>query len=114
MRQTSPPWHIAMPSGGGIHSINAAGGSDADAQPRFFRISAANIGPNRFHHNRTVSWLMSIPRSAKRSSAFRSDSGYRTYIITTRRITSGELLKYRNGLRMAQSYHGQRRPEELL
>jgi hypothetical protein len=59
-------------------------------------------------------WLMSIPRSAKRSSTFRSDSGYRTYIITTRRITSGELLKYRNGLRMAQSYHGQRRPEELL
>jgi hypothetical protein len=38
---------------------------------------------------------------------------YRTYIITTRRITSRELLKYRNGLRMAQSYHGQRRPEEL-
>jgi hypothetical protein len=28
----------------------------------------ANIGPNRFHQNRTVSWLMSIPRSAKRSS----------------------------------------------
>jgi hypothetical protein len=28
------------------------------------RISAANIGPNRFHQNRTVSWLMSIPRSA--------------------------------------------------
>ena len=43
--------------------------------------------------NRIVSWLMSIPRSAKRSSTFRSDSGYRTYIITTRRITSGELLK---------------------
>jgi hypothetical protein len=81
---------------------------------RFFRISAANIGPNRFHQNRMVSWLTSIPRSAKRSSTFRSDSGYRTYIITTRRITSGELLKYRNGLRMAQSYHGQRRPEELL
>jgi hypothetical protein len=60
---------------------------------RFFRISAANIGPNRFHQNRTVSWLMSIPRSAKRSSTLRSDSGYRTYIITTRRITSGELLK---------------------
>jgi hypothetical protein len=31
----------------------------------------------------------------------RSDSGYRTYIITTKRITSGELLKYRNGLVMA-------------
>ena len=29
---------------------------------------AANIGPNRFHPNRTVSWLMSIPRSADRSS----------------------------------------------
>jgi hypothetical protein len=30
----------------------------------------------------------------------RSDSGYRTYIITTRQMTSGELLKYRNGLLM--------------
>ena len=48
-----------------------------------------------------VSWLMSIPRSAKRSSTLRSDSGYFTYIITTRRITSGELLKYRNGSLMA-------------
>ena len=26
--------------------------------------------------------------------------GYRTYIITTRRMISGELLKYRNGLLM--------------
>src|SRR5580704_12754061 len=67
---------------------------------RLFRISAANIGPNRFHQNRTVSWLMSIPRSAKRSSTLRSDSGYLTYIITTRRMTIGELLKYRNGLLM--------------
>ena len=48
----------------------------------------------------TPSWLMSIPRSANRSSTLRSDSGYRTYIITTRRMTSGELLKYRNGLLM--------------
>ena len=55
----------------------------------------------RFHQNLTVSWLMSIPRSAKRSSTFRSDSGYRTYIITTRRMTSGELLKYMNGLLVA-------------
>ena len=46
-------------------------------------MSAANIGPNRFHHNRTVSWQMSIPRSNSRSSTFRSDSGKRTYIITT-------------------------------
>jgi hypothetical protein len=47
---------------------------------------------------------MSITRSAKKSSTFRSDSGYCTYIITTGWITSGELLKYPNGLRMAQSY----------
>src|SRR5271165_3433782 len=78
---------------------------------RRLRISAANIGPNRFHQNRTVSWLMSIPRSARRSSTLRSDSGYLTYIITTIRITSGELLKYRNRLYIARSYHGQRRPE---
>src|ERR1700761_1303962 len=67
---------------------------------RCLRISAVNIGPNRFHQNRTVSWLMSIPRSASRSSTFRSESGYLTYIITTRRMTSGELLKYRNGFLM--------------
>ena len=39
----------------------------------------------------------------------RSDSGYLTYIITTRRITSGELLKYRNGLLIARSYHSRNR-----
>ena|SRR5208337_292969 len=32
------------------------------------------------------------------------------YIITTRRMTSGELLKYRNGLLMAQAYHGAEAP----
>src|SRR5271154_2009018 len=57
---------------------------------RLLRISAANIGPKRFHQNRTVSWLISIPRSASRSSTLRSDSGYLTYSITTRRMTSGE------------------------
>jgi hypothetical protein len=46
---------------------------------------------------------MSIPRSANRSSTLRGDSGYLTYIITTRRMTSGELLKYRNGLVMPQT-----------
>ena len=61
-----------------------------------FRISAANIGPNRFHQNRTVSWLMSIPRSAKRSSTLRGDSGYFTYISTARRIISGELCARRH------------------
>jgi hypothetical protein len=44
----------------------------------------------------------------------RNDSGYLTYIITTRRMTSGELLKYRNGLLMPQAYHGQRRCEHLV
>ncbi len=52
---------------------------------------------------------MSIPRSASRSSTLRNDRGYLTYIITTRRMASGELLKYRNGLLMAWSYHGERR-----
>ena len=28
---------------------------------RRFLISAANIGPNRFHQKRTVSWQISIP-----------------------------------------------------
>ena len=75
---------------------------------RLLRISSANIGPNRFYQNRTVSWLMSIPRSARRSSTLRNDSGYLTYIITIKRMTSGELLKYRNGLLIAWSYHGVR------
>jgi hypothetical protein len=56
-------------------------------------MSPAIIGPNLFHHIRTVSWQMSIPRSNSRSSTFRSYSGNRTYIITTRRITSGDELK---------------------
>jgi hypothetical protein len=50
-----------------------------------------------FHHIRTVSWQMSMPRSNSKSSTFRSDSGKRTYIMTTSRITSGEELKHRNG-----------------
>ena len=66
---------------------------------RFLRISATNIGPNLFHQNRTVSWLISIPRSCKRSSTLRSDSGNRTYSITARRITSGLVLKHLNGER---------------
>src|ERR1022692_1208785 len=38
-----------------------------------------------------------MPRSCSRSSTLRSESGYFTYIITTRRITSGDELKCRNG-----------------
>ena len=37
-------------------------------------------------------------RSNSRSSTLRSDSGNRTYSITTSRITSGEEWNYRNGL----------------
>jgi len=46
----------------------------------------------------TVPFGLTEPRSASRSSMFCIDSGYFTYIITTRRITSGELSKNRNGL----------------
>jgi len=53
---------------------------------------AANIAPNRFHQNRTVSWQMSIPRSNRRPSTFRSGSGSRTYISTTGRMTLGGKL----------------------
>jgi hypothetical protein len=38
------------------------------------------------------------PRSNSRSSTFLSDSGKRTYMSTTSRITSGDELKRRNGL----------------
>ena len=39
-----------------------------------------------------------MPLSNSRSSTFRNDSGNLIYIITTRRITSGDELKHRNGL----------------
>jgi hypothetical protein len=42
---------------------------------RLRRISAANIGPRRCHQNRTVSWLMSLPRFCSKSSTLRSQSG---------------------------------------
>jgi len=38
------------------------------------RILAANIGPNRFTHVRTVSWQMSMPRS-KASRQIADDGG---------------------------------------
>jgi len=37
------------------------------ASIRRLRICAANIGPNRFHQKRTVSWLTSMPRSPDQS-----------------------------------------------
>jgi hypothetical protein len=42
----------------------------------------------------------SVPTEPDGLVAFRSDNGYLTYIITTRRMTFGELLNYRNGLLM--------------
>ena len=81
------------------------------------RIADANSGPNRFHQNRTVPWLMSMPRSNTRSSTLRNDSGNRTYIITARRMISGEELKYRNGftdLLIHPIYRPHRRPAILL
>ena len=46
-----------------------------------------------------------MPRSNSRSSTFLRDRGYFTYIITTSRITSGELLKQRNGLAIGTAYN---------
>jgi len=47
-----------------------------------------------------------MPRSCSRSSTFRSDRGYRTYIITARRMICGLVLKYLNmsGLVMIGRY----------
>jgi len=42
---------------------------------RRFLISAANLGPNLFHQARTVSGLISTPRSWSKSSTSRSESG---------------------------------------
>jgi len=52
-----------------------------------------NGGPNLFHQYRAVSCRISMPHSCRRSSTFRSDSGNRTYILTARRMISGEVLK---------------------
>lgn len=65
----------------------------ADARRHNYPANDPDIGPNRFHHSRTVSWQMSIPRSNSMSSTLRSDSGKRTHISTTNRITSEDELK---------------------
>ena len=74
---------------------------DRSAETRRFEISAANIGPNRFHQSRTVLRLISMQRSCRTSPTLRSEHGKRTYIITARRITSGLVLKDRKGLRFS-------------
>jgi hypothetical protein len=57
---------------------------------------------------------MSIPALGQEILDVAQRQWVRTYIMATRRITSGELLKYRNGLGLAQSYHGQRRARRML
>src|SRR5271166_2323946 len=61
------------------------------------------------HQDEAASFLeANVPPASAGSSCpstLRSESGYRTYIITSRRITSGELLKNRNGLLIARTYH---------
>ena len=56
------------------------------------------MGPNLCHQYRTVSWLISTPRSCSRSSTFRSDNGKRTYSITAMRMISGLVLNHLKGL----------------
>ena len=41
--------------------------------------------------------IQTMPRSCKRSSTLRNESGNRTYSITARRMISGLVLKYLNG-----------------
>ena len=54
---------------------------------------SANAAERRLAH-RLVEKI-STPRSNRRSSTFRSDRGYFTYIVPSRRITSGHELKQR-------------------
>jgi hypothetical protein len=43
------------------------------------------------------SFCLTMPRSCRRSSTLRSESGNRTYNITAKRMISGLVLKYLNG-----------------
>jgi hypothetical protein len=64
--------------------------------PRLNRVNMPVLNPADWLAGQTR-WVpvtdVRIPRSNSRSSTFRNESGNRTYIITTRRITSGEELK---------------------
>jgi len=68
--------------------------SERSPSTRRARSSEANIWPKRFYHKRTVSWLMSMPRSCSSSSTLRSDRGNQTYIMTVRPIIYGLVRKY--------------------
>ena len=74
-------------------------------ETHFRRMSPVHSGPNRFHHIRTVSRKISTPHSNSRPSTFLRLSGYFTYIITTRRITSGrgvEVAEWAGGVAFAR------------
>ena len=68
--------------------VEVAGTEAFIRSTRRLRTSSANIGPKRVHQNRTVSWLIPIPRSCSRSSTSRSDSGNRMY--GTHRLICGD------------------------
>lgn len=61
------------------------------------RILFAKYELNLSAHRRTLSWQASIPRSCRRSSTLRKESGNRTYISTPHWIISVDVLKWRNG-----------------
>lgn len=93
-----PPWVVALAVDLHEHLVEMPSPLARPHTPiRRFRISAANVGPNRCHQQRTALWLTSIPRSCSKSSTLRSDSGKRMYIMTARRMISRDVLKYLNG-----------------
>jgi hypothetical protein len=66
MRQTSPPWHIAMPSGGGIHSISAVWLGPAFAQiGRDHRPEMIDPAPNRLVRDQNPTLRQQIFHIAK-------------------------------------------------
>jgi hypothetical protein len=58
---------------------------------RLFRISAALSGPNRFQWERKLWWLISAPHQEILDDAHEGRG--HPYIITTRRMTSGDPSK---------------------
>jgi hypothetical protein len=54
--------------------------------------------PNLFHYSHIILWRMSIPRSARRSSTLRSESGYWRYVVITRWDHFGQAIKVREGI----------------
>ena len=66
-------------------------------RPKAFLSPAGSLYFWQLHQNQTFSWLTPTPRSRRRSSTLRSESGNRTYSMTASRVASGLVLKQRNG-----------------